>query len=68
MQVRRGAAVLAILVLVTTPVAYAEEGWPYEPPQGRISPPIGGSAQDSADSLLKQFLTWLQGRISPPIG
>jgi hypothetical protein len=51
--------------MLLAPVAFADS--PVDPPQARISPPIGASAQNS-DGLLAQFIGWLQARLSPPIG
>ena len=39
--VRRGMALLALLLVFAAPAAYADNSNPYEPPQARIKPPIG---------------------------
>jgi hypothetical protein len=69
-SVRRGAAVLAFLaILSVTPVALADEGNPTDPPQAKIGPPIGVAGQaEEPPSLFDLFLVWLQAKIGPPIG
>jgi hypothetical protein len=68
-QVCRGVALLAITAVLVAPTALADEGWPYEPPKGRISPPVGAPVQSSSDSsLFAEFFSWRLGRISPPVG
>jgi hypothetical protein len=67
--VLRAAALATVLVVLAVPVAYADGGNPYEPPQSRINPPIGASSQDEA-SFFERLLdwAWLYARIRPPIG
>jgi len=56
----RVVALVALLtVLIATPAAYGDEGNPYEPPAGRIGPPIGLTNSEQVSS---------SGRIGPPIG
>lgn len=66
--VRRAAALVALVVLLAVPAAYADDEFPYEPPEARIRPPIGSSQTEP--SFFELFLDWLviYARIRPPIG
>ena len=60
-RVLRGGAVLALLALLIMPVAaYADGPAPPDPPQGRLGPPIGMTAEEpEASSFLDDFWSWL---------
>lgn len=64
-----GAALLILLVAVTTVPAFADDPPPgTEAPQWRIMPPVGIAAAEEPPSVWELFLVWLQGRIQPPGG
>lgn len=64
----RGAALLTMVILLAVPVTYADDVLPIDPPEARISPPVGASGQDAISVLWTQFFIWLSARISPPVG
>ena len=60
---------LALLALLIMPVAaYANEPAPPDPPQGRLGPPIGMTADDSEPTFFDDFWSWLLARLDAPIG
>lgn len=72
-RLRRGGALLLLLVALAVPSAYATDGFPYEPPAGRGRPPIGVTSTGEAEDpgFFAWLLDWvmeLQGRARPPIG
>jgi hypothetical protein len=65
-RVRSTGVILTLLVLLAVvPVANAD-GNPAEPPQARILPPIGATAQQP--SFADLLWAWFMARIGPPIG
>ena len=68
----RSAALLLLLVLATAVPVLADDPPPgMEPPQARITIPVGVTSQaQPADqpSFLDLFLIWLQARIQIPVG
>lgn len=70
---RRTAALVVAVVLLSAPTAWADESPIWTPPEGRIQPPVGvqGRIQPpvgSDRSLAKLVMTWLRARISIPTG
>ena len=64
---RRAGGFLTLLVILgTVPSAYAD-GIPFEPPEARIRPPIGATAQEPV-SFTEAIWAWLMARIGPPGG
>jgi hypothetical protein len=57
----------ALLLLLTVPATYADDG-PFEPPERRIRPPTGVTAQAEPPSLAETLWAWLKARIGPPGG
>lgn len=71
-RVRRGGALLLLLVALAVPSAYATDGFP-EPPEARGKPPVGVTSTSEADepgffAWLLGWLMELQARGQPPIG
>lgn len=66
-RVRGAGLLLTLLLLIAVPGAYADATNPFEPPEARIRPPIGSTAQEPV-SLTRAIWTWLMARIGPPIG
>jgi hypothetical protein len=82
-RLRAGAALLSLLATLVTPVVYAQESSPLDPPKAKIGPPIGisadakigppvgapttASSQTSSD-FLAMLWAWLLARIEPPTG
>lgn len=67
---RRGVALLALVVVLAVPAAYADDSNPLDQsPEARIHPPIGSSSSE-APSFFELLLdwAWLYARINPPIG
>jgi hypothetical protein len=66
-RVRRGAALLAILALLTIPAAaYADTPpAPTDPLQGRLGPPIG--IADAEPGVFDDLWSWLMARLEPLI-
>jgi hypothetical protein len=68
-RVFRTGVVVAILAILVVPAVSAEDLPPStEPPQVRIGPPIGVTAQDDPPGLIELFWLWLEMRILPPTG
>jgi hypothetical protein len=70
-RVRRGGALLLILVALAVPTIYAEEGgFPYDPPAGRVRPPIGVTNTSEEPGFFELLVDWfvLMGRVRPPGG
>ena len=68
-HVRQRGVLLALVVVLVAGTAYADvlDPYEYEPPQSRIRPPIGLTA-DEEESLSNLVWAWLMARIAPPIG
>ena len=67
-RVFRGGAVLALIAILVGPAAYADDPpGPFDPPEARIRPPGGVTAQEEP-TFLRLFLAWLESRISIPNG
>jgi hypothetical protein len=65
----KGGALLALIAILVAPVVYADDPPnPFDPPQGRLGPPIGIVAQEEPPTVFELFWVWLQIRIGPPIG
>ena len=65
-RVSRAGAVFALLAILITPAVYADDPPPgTEPPQMRIGPPGGLSAEISVRDLI---WLWLRVSIASPIG
>jgi len=59
-----GALVAAIIAILMAPAIYADDPpSPFDPPEGRISPPIGVATEGRISPPIGG-----QARISPPIG
>lgn len=68
-RVSHAGVILAVLSILISGAAYADEQLPGpEPPQVRIGPPIGAASSDDPPTLFELFLVWLQVRIGPPTG
>ena len=67
LSIRRGAALLALLVLLAAPVAYADDPVS-DPPGAKIGPPIG--APSASPSVWELFILSVElfAKIGPPIG
>jgi hypothetical protein len=68
LSIRRGAALLALLVLLAAPVAYADDPPLSDPPGAKIGPPIG--APSASPSVWELFILSVElfAKIGPPIG
>ena len=68
-RVSKAGAILVLLAILTTPIAFADQPPPgTEAPQVRIGPPIGVACAEEPPTLFELFLVWLQARIGPPTG
>jgi hypothetical protein len=60
--------VLALLALLIMPAAaYAEDPAPPDPPQGRMGPPIGMTAEPEP-GFFEELWSWLLAQLESPIG
>ena len=69
--VRRGGALLLVLAVLDVPAAFADDDNPYEPPEARVKPPIGSTADPEPPGFFGSILQWwmrLFARVQPPIG
>lgn len=70
-RVRRGGALLVLLLVLAVPTAVADDGGnPYEPPEARARPPIGATSADE-DGFFAALLDWMRAlyaRARPPVG
>jgi hypothetical protein len=67
-RVRWAGVLVTLIILIAVPGAYADDADPFEPPERRIRPPIGATAQEEAVSFARMMWTWFMARIGPPIG
>ena len=74
-RVRRGGALLLLLVALAVPPVYAEGGgFPWEPPEARVRPPVGSSSttESATDQpgFFELLVDWivLMARARPPVG
>jgi hypothetical protein len=74
-SVRRGAALLALIAILTvSPAVLADDTFPPPSPEAKIGPPGGAPVQATAESHTPigfwevAILLWLAAKIGPPIG
>jgi len=67
-SVRRGAALLALLILLAVPTAYADDPPVSDPPGAKIGPPIGAPCASPSAWELFVLGVELFAKIGPPIG
>lgn len=72
---RRAVLVAAVVLLTVQPGPAAGQSIPVDPPEARVQPPVGVTAQarvqppvGSDRSFAKLVMTWLRARISIPNG
>ena len=65
--IRRGAALLALVILLAVaPAAIADDPNPFEPPGARLQPPIGAPSQAEEPSYFDLFLILLEAGVLLP--
>lgn len=68
-RVSRAGVILAIITILISGAAYADDPPPVSDPPGvRIGPPSGVTSSGQTPSLFDIFLMFLRVRIGPPTG